>query len=117
MGINISKERTKDMNTEKAVERIAANNSAGTIWEWWENISKRQLELHEAVLVLGKVCAKCPFRNNSEMGGCISTACPVQNAEVAVNKLSFKALDIAKKARTRRWSLESEQLRKVMEAL
>ena len=105
------------MNTEKAVERIAAHNSAGTVWKWWENIDKRQSELHEAVHgILGKVCAKCPFRNNSEMGGCISTACPVHKAEDAVNKLSFKSMDIAKKARTRRWSLEREQLSKIMEA-
>jgi len=105
------------MNTDKAIERIAANNSAGMVWEWWENIDKRQSELHEAVHgILGKVCEKCPFRNNREMGGCISAACPVHKAMDAVNNLSFKAEGIAKKARTRRWSLEREAWRKEMGA-
>ena len=101
------------MNIDKAIERIAANNSAGTIWKWWENIDKRQSNLHETVhSILDKVCDACPFRNNRKMGGCISTACPVHKLTEAVNDLSFKTEGIAKKARKRRWEIETENWKK-----
>lgn len=95
------------MNIDKAIERIAANNTSGVIWEWAENIAIRQARLHENVhSVLDGVCDGCPFRNNKAMGGCITTACPVHKLTEAVNALSNKARDMAKKARNRKYNMD-----------
>ena len=107
------KERKKTMNIDKAIERIAANNTADAISEWSENIAARRERLHEQVhSILGKVCDNCPFRNNLKMGGCISTACPVHKVTDAVNAISDKAREIAKKARNRKYKIDAENWKK-----
>lgn len=95
------------MNIGNAIERIAANNTSGVIWEWAENIAMRHDALHTAgFAVLNKMCDECPFRNNKEMGGCITDACPVNKVRNAINALSDKARDIEKKARDRKYNME-----------
>lgn len=101
------------MNTEKAVERIAANNTSGVIWEWEEGIAKRQGALHEAAFgILNKVCDGCPFRNNKKMGGCITSACPVNKVCDAVNALTDRARAIARKSRNLQWKTAFEEWKK-----
>ena len=66
--------------------------------------------LHTAgFAVLNKICDECPFRNNKEMGGCITDACPVNKVCNAINALSDKARDIAKKARNRQYKIATER--------
>ena len=101
------------MNTEKAIERIANHNGGDKIWKWAENIAMRHDALHRAgFAVLNKICDECPFRNNKKMGGCITDACPVNNVCNAINALSDKARDIAKKARNRQAKIAMENWKK-----
>ena len=101
------------MNIDKAIERIANHNGGGKIWEWAENIAMRHDALHTAgFAVLNMICDECPFRNNKEMGGCITNACPVNKVCNAINALSDKARDIAKKARNRRSKIAMENWKK-----
>ena len=95
------------MNIDKAIERIASHNTSGKIWEWAENIAMRHGALHTAgFAVLHKICGECPFRDNKEMGGCITDACPVHKVSNAMNALTDKARDLAKKARNRKYNME-----------
>ena len=95
------------MNIDKAIERIAANNTSGAIWEWAENIAQKQDELHTATFsILGRMCDECPFRNNKAMGGCIAASCPVHKVDASVHTLTEKARAIAKKARNRKYNMD-----------
>lgn len=101
------------MNTEKAVERIAANNTADEIHKWEEGIAKRQDALHEAAFgILNKVCDGCPFRNNKKMGGCITSACPVNKVCDAVNALTDRTRAIARKSRNLQGKIAFEEWKK-----
>lgn len=98
------------MNIDKAIERIANHNTGGKIWEWSENIAMRHGALHTAAFsVLRKICDECPFRNNKEMGGCITDACSVHKVCNAINALTEKARDVAKKARNRQTKMAMER--------
>ena len=101
------------MNTGKAVERIARNNTAVAIDKWEEGIAKRQGALHEAAFgILNKVCDACPFRNNQKMGGCITSACPVNKVCDAVNALTDRTRAIARKSRNLKGKIAFEEWKK-----
>ena len=76
------------MNIDKAIERIARNNSADEIHKWEEGIAKRQDALHEAAFgILNKVCD-------------------------AVNALTDRTRAIARKARNLQGKIAYEEWKK-----